>query len=70
MVKLNLGLRIIVKFEGLQKRVFFNTVKILHDGKQINAGIAYSFPRRDLPNAYKKMKEYGDFCNEELQKLS
>ena len=54
------------KIDGLQNKVYFNTIKIIHNKKQINAGIAYSFPRRDLPNAYRQMSEYGKFCFEEM----
>jgi hypothetical protein len=54
--------------EGLKNRVFFNTVSVHHAGQVVNAGIAYSFPRRDLPNAYSKMKQYGDCCYREYIK--
>ena len=28
----------------------------------IHADIAHTFPNKALPNAYDKMKEYGEFC--------
>lgn len=30
--------------------------------KSIHAVIAHTFPNNALPNAYDKMKEYGEFC--------
>jgi hypothetical protein len=56
------------RIENLKNRVFFNTGSILHNGEWINVGIPYSFPRRDLPNAFDKMREYGRLCFEEMEK--
>lgn len=53
---------------GLQKKVYFRKVTIKYKLHTINAGIAYSFPRRDLPHAYKQMSEYGRLCFLELSK--
>lgn len=66
--KIEFGTEVATKIDGLQKKVYFNTVKIYYKGNEIKAGIAYSFPRRDLPNAYSKMREYGKFCYENLIK--
>jgi hypothetical protein len=56
------------RIDNLKNRVFFNTGSILHNGEWINVGIPYSFPRRDLPNAFDKMREYGRLCFEEMEK--
>jgi len=57
------------KIENLQKKVYFKTVSINYKSETINAGIAYSFPRRDLPSAHKQMCEYGKLCYNELKKF-
>lgn len=67
--KIEFGTEVARKIDGLQKKVYFNIVKIYYKGHEIKAGIAYSFPRRDLPNAYSKMREYGKFCHENLIKI-
>lgn len=54
------------KIDNLHKKVFFNTLKILHNGKHFKAGIAHSFPRQDLPNAFDRMSKYGEFCYQEF----
>lgn len=66
--KIEFGAEVATKIDGLEKKVYFNTVKIHYKGNEIRAGIANSFPRRDLPNAYSKMREYGKFCYENLIK--
>ncbi len=68
--KIEFGTEVATKIKGLEKKVYFNTVKIFYKGNEIKAGIANSFPRRDLPNAYYKMREYGKFCQENLIKIT
>lgn len=49
------------KFEGVTKNaLYFTYIKLKWNDKIIDAGIAHSFPRRDLPNAYAKMEKYGE----------
>lgn len=50
------------RIDEMKNRVFWRTVKIKHKDRCINALIPYSFPRRDLPNAYEKMRKYGKLC--------
>ena len=45
-------------------KVYCTTVKIVHQGKELIAIIAHTFPNQSLPNAYDKMREYGKFCYE------
>ncbi len=53
------------KFEGITKnRLSFTFIRLKWNGKVFDAGIAHSFPRRDLPNAFEKMEEYGRLCAE------
>ena len=47
--------------------VFLLDNEITYKDKIINAGIAYSFPRRDLPNAFEKMRKYGELCYLEMK---
>jgi len=54
------------RIDEMKNRVFWNTVTIKHKGSLINAVIPYSFPRRDLPNAYIKMRKYGELCYHEF----
>lgn len=54
------------RIDEMKNRVFWNTITIKHKGKHINAIIPYSFPRRDLPNAYRKMRKYGELCYQEF----
>jgi 5'(3')-deoxyribonucleotidase len=53
--------------DGLKNKVNLSLVEINHNGKKINTLIAHSFPRRDLPNAFVKMKNYGELCFKELK---
>lgn len=46
----------------------FNKITIYYKNSCINAGIAHSFASQALPNAYKKMMNYGDFCYNEMKK--
>lgn len=51
------------KFTGITKNsLAFSFVRLNWKNQHINAGIAHSFPRRDLPNAYDKMAQYGKLC--------
>jgi hypothetical protein len=53
------------KFNGITKNsLSFSKMKLNYKGQKIDIGIPHSFPRRDLPNAYKKMAEYGRLCAE------
>ena len=48
------------KFTGITKNaVAFSFIQLKWNNQPIHAGIAHSFPRRDLPNAYNRMAEYG-----------
>jgi hypothetical protein len=62
-----LGKMMSEQIEGLAKKVYFNPVIIHYKGHKIQAGVACSFPRRDLPNAYSKMRAYGRFCFQQMQ---
>lgn len=62
----------IIEFKG-NKQVYtdittnnlgFSFYCINWKGKSFNVGIAHSFPRQDLPNAYDKMADYGRKCAE------
>jgi hypothetical protein len=46
----------------------FSKVNIYYKDNIINAGIAHSFASQALPNAYKKMMRYGEFCYNEMKK--
>ena len=51
------------RFEGITKNALnFTFLRLKWKGKIFDAGIAHSFPRRDLPNAYDKMAQYGKLC--------
>ena len=55
------------KFIGITKKsLAFSFVRLNWKNQQINAGIVYSFARRDLPNAYDKMADYGKLCWEDF----
>jgi hypothetical protein len=54
------------EIEGLKKKVNCRVVEINYKNKKIKGLIPYSFPRRDLPNAYDKMKKYGELCFQEF----
>ncbi len=55
------------KFTGITKNsLAFSFVRLNWKNQQINAGIVHSFPRRDLPNAYDKMADYGKLCWEDF----
>jgi hypothetical protein len=59
------------KFTGITKNsLAFSYVKLNWKNEPINAGIVHSFPRRDLPNAYDKMADYGKLCWEYFQNKS
>ncbi len=59
------------KFTGITKNsLAFSFVRLNWKNQQINAGIAHSFPRRDLPNAYDKMADYGKLSWEHFMKLT
>ena len=45
-----------------------NIISISYKGKTIRALIANTFPSRALPNAFKKMENYGEFCYNEYIK--
>ena len=51
-----------IQIDGLKKAVYFNTAIVHHNNEPVQVGIPYSFPRRDLPNAFEKMREYGKCC--------
>ena len=43
-------------------------ISITYKGKSIRAIIANTFPSQSLPNAFKKMEKYGEFCYNEYIK--
>jgi hypothetical protein len=57
----------ILEPEVLKKKVNFNTVNIEYKGMTIKAGIVHSFPRHDLPNAFVKMRKYGELCYQTMK---
>jgi hypothetical protein len=60
----------IKEFKDVEGRLTlrFSKVTIHYKNNSINAGIAHSFASQALPNAYKKMMRYGDFCYAEMRK--
>ena len=53
------------KFEGITRNsLSFSSLRLRWQNQSFVAGIAHSFPRRDLPNAYDKMAAYGRLCFE------
>lgn len=60
----------IIEFKDIEGKLTlrFSKVTIYYKDKNINAGIAHSFASQALPNAYKKMMRYGDFCYNEMKK--
>ena len=56
-----------LKIEGLKNKTNLRLIQINHNNKKIKGLIAHSFPRRDLPNAYEKMRKYGELCFNEFQ---
>lgn len=60
--EISFGDKQFVKLENLKMRVSCLSISIQHKGKSINALIACTFPRQDLPNAFDRMREYGRFC--------
>lgn len=48
----------------------FSCMRIHWNNQRFVAGIAHSFPRRDLPNAYDKMAEYGKLCYQHFKEFS
>lgn len=65
---IEVGTPAVFTIDGLKNKVYFNTVVIHHNGERIEAGIPYSFPRKDLPNAHIQMKKYGEACYQEMKK--
>jgi hypothetical protein len=65
---IEVGTPAVFTIDGLKNKVNFNTVVIQHKGERIEAGIPYSFPRKDLPNAHMQMKKYGEACYQEMKK--
>jgi hypothetical protein len=60
--KIHTGAPVSWQIDALKNKVSFNTVSIEHKGKLIQAGIPYSFPRRDLPNALYVVKQKCTNC--------
>lgn len=60
----------IKEFKDVEGRLtlHFSKVTIHYKNNIINAGIAHSFASQALPNAYKKMMRYGEFCYNEMKK--
>lgn len=54
------------------RKAYCTPIKITYDKGEamtsIHAVIAHTFPNKALPNAYDKMKEYGEFCFKEYNK--
>ena len=49
---------------GMAKKVYFTMYKLKWNNKEFTAGVAHSFARQDLPNAFTKMKKYGELAAE------
>jgi len=59
------------KFESITRNsLSFGCMQIRWNNQRFVAGIAHSFPRRDLPNAYDKMAEYGKLCYQHFKEFS
>ena len=57
------------RFSGItQNRLSFSFMRLNWKGTKLNIGIAHSFARRDLPNAFDKMANYGQLCYEHFIK--
>ena len=52
----------VLSFAGSKLKGSCNKVSITYNNKTIKALIANTFPHQALPNAYKLMEEYGEFC--------
>lgn len=58
------------RFDGITKNSLnFTFVRLKWNDKIFDAGIAHSFPRRDLSNAFVKMAAYGKACAEYYIKI-
>lgn len=49
---------------GVKNKAYFTMLKLNWKGKEFYCGIAHSFARQDLPNAFYAMKKYGDLSAE------
>ena len=58
----------IKEFKDVEGRLTlrFSKVTIIYKDNIITAGIAHSFASQALPNAYKKMMRYGEFCYNQM----
>ena len=53
----------------LSSALNYKVININFDGKQQKALIAYTYPKKNLANAFSIMQAYGKFCYEEYNKL-
>lgn len=53
----------------LSSALNYKVIRIHFDGKQQKALIAYTYPKKDLTNAFRIMQAYGKFCYEAYNKL-
>ncbi len=60
----------IIEFKDIEGKLTlrFSKITINYKSTTIKAGIAHSFASQALPNAYKKMMRYGNFCYNEMKK--
>lgn len=54
---------------GTKNKAYVTILDLKWKDKQFSGIIAHSFPRQDLPNAFEKMKKYGELCYLELEKF-
>jgi hypothetical protein len=58
------------RFENITKNALtFTYFRLKWNNYIVDAGVANSFPRRDLPNAYEKMYSYGKSCFNYFDKI-
>lgn len=55
---------------GTKNKAYVTILDLKWKDEQFSGLIAHSFPRQDLPNAFEKMKKYGELCYQELEKFS
>jgi len=56
-------------YDITKNKLSFSFIRLKWKDKAFDAGIAHSFPRRDLPNAFEKMVTYGKGCAEYFLKI-
>lgn len=54
---------------GTKNKAYVTILDLQWKDKEFSSLIAHSFPRQDLPNAFEKMKKYGELSYEEYKKF-